>query len=258
MSGAYSAPRSWTAEEPALRRGRNGDTVGGARYTAGMIDLSHPIVSGMPVFPGDPVVRVREALTLARNGVAVGELALGSHSGTHVDAPAHTIAGGRTIDQIEIGELVGEALVLDATAGGELAAGERIDADRLGLGRFDAVPSIVLVRTGWDRWFGARRYFRHPFLCPEAAVRLLELGMRVLGVDTLNPDPTSGPGEDAEFPVHDAVLGGDGLIVENLRGLDALSECARVGFFPLPIGGGDGAPVRAVAWRDSIGGRRRA
>lgn len=223
-----------------------------------MIDLSHPIVSGMPVFPGDPVVRVRAALTLARDGVAVGELGIGSHTGTHVDAPAHTVAGGRTIDRVGLEELVGEALVLDATSPEALQAGERIDAARLGLDRFHEVPSIVLIRTGWDRWFGARRYFRHPHLCPEAAARLTELGMRVLGIDALNPDPTPGPGEEADFPVHEVVLGGDGLIVENLRGLDALPERARVGFFPLPIAGGDGAPVRAVAWRDSARGRRRA
>ena len=229
-----------------------------------MIDLSHPIVSGMTIFPGDPVVRVREALSLASDGVAVGALEIGSHTGTHVDAPAHTVPGGRTIDRVALDELVGEALVLDATgSGGEAAlapigAGERIDAERLGLDRFDRVPSIVLVRTGWDRWFGGRRYFRHPHLCPEAVSRLMGLGMRVLGVDALNPDPTPGPGEDADFPVHAIVLGADGLIVENLRGLDALPERARVGFFPLPIARGDGAPVRAVAWRDSTGGRRRA
>ena len=69
--------------------------------------------------------------------------------------------------------------------------------------------------------------------------------MRLLAVDTLSPDPTGGDG----FPVHDVVLGGDALIVENLTGLDGLAERVRIGFFPLPIDA-DGAPVRAVAFTD--------
>ncbi|WP_427869477.1 cyclase family protein [Leucobacter luti] len=213
-----------------------------------MIDLSHRITSGMTVFPGDPEVTTGPALTLARDGVAVERLELGSHTGTHVDAPAHTIAGGRTIDRVSLDELTGEALVLEAAAGAEIAERSGIGAAALGLGELARVPPIVLIRTGWDRRFGEASYLRHPHLEAEAAERLLELGMRVLGVDFLNPDPTPGPGEEADFPVHAAVLGADGLIVENLRGLEQLGRTARVGFFPLPLAGGDGAPVRAVAW----------
>ena len=70
----------------------------------------------------------------------------------------------------------------------------------------------------------------------------------MLGVDTLSPDPTDAAGT-TDFPVHDVVLGGDGLIVENLTGLHALPSRVRIGFFPLRLGV-DGAPVRAVAFDD--------
>ena len=70
--------------------------------------------------------------------------------------------------------------------------------------------------------------------------------MRLLAVDVLSPDSTP----SADFPVHEIVLGGDGLIVENLTGLDQLGETARLGFFPLKLGAVDGAPVRAVAFED--------
>ncbi|MBK0422711.1 cyclase family protein [Leucobacter sp. CSA2] len=224
-----------------------------------MIDLSHPIATGMTVYPGDPAVRVRAALSIARDGSAVAALELGTHTGTHVDAPAHIVPGGRTIDRVGLDELIGEALVLDPTRGGAepLSSGESIGIERLGIERLSRVPAIVIVRTGWDRRFGGRRYFRHPHLAPEAAERLCELGMHVLGVDMFSPDPTPNPGEEGAFPVHEIVLGADGLIVENLRGLEALGERAQLGFFPLPVRGGDGAPVRAVAWRQSAGGRRR-
>ena len=210
-----------------------------------MIDLSHPIATGMTVYPGDPEVRVEPALTVEADGVAVARLDFGSHTGTHVDAPAHTIAGGRTIDRFALDELCGEALILDVAD--RVAEAAPIDAAMLGLERFTAVPPIVAIRTGWDRCFGTARYLRHPYLDAEAAARLLELGMRVLAVDAFNPDRTPRPGESVDFAVHAAVLGADGAIVENLRGLEQLGERAWIGVFPLPLAGADGAPARVAA-----------
>lgn len=218
-----------------------------------MIDLSHPITDGMMVYPGDPAVAVRDALTVERDGVAVAALALGSHTGTHVDAPAHTIAGGATLDRIPLELLSGDALVLDAAA----RARDRlpIGSADLGLDALADVPPIVLIRTGWDRYFGTERAVAHPHLAPEAAARLLGLGMRVLGVDALSPDPTGCAPEEGHqgdegsgFPVHAAVLGAGGLIIENLRGLERLGARVRVGVFPLPLANADGAPARVVAW----------
>ncbi|MGK0716283.1 cyclase family protein [Leucobacter sp. W1153] len=213
-----------------------------------MIDLSHVITTGITVYPGDPGVTVSPALTLERDGVAVSEIRCGSHTGTHVDAPAHTVAGGRTMDAVRLEELVGTALVIDAAVDGGLSDFEPLSAERLRLGRWPSVPAIVLIRTGWDQHFGTDRYLRHPFLTRDAAATLLERGMRVLGVDTLNPDRTPASAEDLDFAVHESVLGSDGLIIENLRGLAELGETAHVGFFPMRLGGADGAPVRAVAF----------
>ena len=213
-----------------------------------LIDLSHPMMAGMPVLPGDPEVRISPALTIAADGVAVAAIACGSQTGTHIDAPAHLVPGGRTIDQVGLDELVGDALVLDAGTQASRGPGEPLSPARLGLARFDAVPRIVFVRTGWDRCFGEPRYLQHPYLTREAAAELWRLGMRVLGIDAPSPDRTPPAGEPLDLAVHEIVLGGDGLIVENLRGLTALPERARVGIFPLPLVGTDGAPVRAVAF----------
>lgn len=209
-----------------------------------LLDLSHPIAGGMTVYPGDPAVHVDAALSLDADGVAVTSLRMGSHTGTHVDAPSHTVAGGRTMADVALDELVGDALVLrpadlaDRAVYGwaELEAGGGIP---------ERVPAIVVIDAGWARWFGDERALRHPALDPAAARELMARGMRVLAVDTLSPDPTDGSSVD--FPVHGIVLGGDGLIVENLRGLETLPAAVRVGFFPLRLGG-DGAPVRAVAF----------
>jgi kynurenine formamidase len=207
-----------------------------------MRDLSHPIRTGMQVYPGDPTVDLAPALELDRDGAAVTTLHLGSHSGTHVDAPAHTVAGGRTMDAVALDELVGDALVLHVSGLGDRAT---IGVDDLGE-LPERVPSIVVVDTGWAAHFGTDRALRHPAVGVEAARLLVARGMHVLGVDTLSPDPTDAAGTN-EFPVHEVVLGGDGLIVENLTGLDALPERVRLGIFPLRLAG-DGAPVRAVAF----------
>lgn len=209
-----------------------------------MRDLSHPLRSGMQVYPGDPGVDLSPALELERDGAAVTALHLGSHTGTHVDAPAHTVAGGRTMDRVALDELVGDALIVRVRGLGDRAT--------IGVGDLgelpERVPSIVVVDTGWAAHFGTERALRHPALGVDTARLLVERGMHVLGVDTLSPDPTDAAGT-TEFPVHEVVLGGDGLIVENLTGLEGLPARVRIGVFPLRLSG-DGAPARAVAFVD--------
>lgn len=244
------------------------------------VDLTQPLRAGMPVFPGDPAVSVEPALCLADDGVEVARLQLGSHTGTHVDAPAHTVAGGRTVDRLRLEELIGDALVLgfeglppDAVVTAGMVAALLRDDLR--------VPARVLVATGWDDAFeDPQRRVHHPVLAVDAAELLWDAGARLLGVDTLNPDPTVSvdltasmdptasadpgitPGQ-ARLPVHEVFLGRDGVIVENLTGLarlrpaheepgagehpDSWAVPAWFGVFPLPFHRGDGAPARAVA-----------
>ncbi len=214
-------------------------------------DLSHPVTTGMTVYPGDPPVAITPALTLERDGVAVAELRIGSHSGTHLDAPAHTVPGGRTTGSITLDELMGEALVvhLPALPSRTTYGLAALDA-ALRYGVPDAVPPIVVVDTGWARHFGSAAALEHPALEPDAARELVRRGMRMLAVDTLSPDPTT-PGQ-VDFPVHQVVLGADRLIVENLTNLDGLAERVFIGIYPLAIDA-DGAPVRAVAFAGTPG-----
>ena len=210
-----------------------------------IVDLTHVVSSGMQVFPGDPEVDIASALTISADGAQVARLSLGSHTGTHFDAPSHSIESGRSTSEVSLEELTGEALVLHLP---RLDADQEISPDHLAGQLPDKIPGIVLLATGWDRHFGTAHYLNHPVMSPDAAQELWSRGMRVLAVDTLNPDRTLQPGQDFRLPVHELVLGSDGLIVENIRGAAALPSRCRVGFFPLSLASADGAPVRAVAW----------
>lgn len=225
----------------------------------GWIDLSRPLSTGMPVVPGDPEVRIGPALTLDRDGVGVSRLALGSHSGSHVDAPAHLVAGGRTVDRLGLDELCGPALVVGLAPGpGGGGAAAPVTAERLRpLLEGRDLPPRVLLHTGTTAAASDPIY---PHLGADAARWLWDRGVRLLGVDTPSPDPAH---EGGGFPVHRTFLGGDGVLVENLTGLGAFGPPApagvqvgdwtariTLGVYPLPLAGRDGAPARVVGRAD--------
>ncbi|KAD3633139.1 cyclase family protein [Arthrobacter yangruifuii] len=219
-----------------------------------VVDLSHPVRCGMQVFPGDPSVTLRSAATVAADGFAVAELHLGSHSGTHLDAPLHTVEGGGSVDTMVLETLMGPARIV-AVPGA--AANAVVRWTEVG-GQLEGLQpgTIVLFCTGWSRHFGTPAYLQHPTLDAGIAEQLVAAGVRLVGVDTLNPDPTPGPAQPGQtpggtaLPFHDAFLGAGGGIVENLTNLEKVVwPEPRFSALPLKLEGLDGSPVRAVAWR---------
>ncbi|NHX36086.1 MULTISPECIES: cyclase family protein [Halolamina] len=210
-------------------------------------DLTHPIESGMPVYPGDPEVSVDAADTYEEDGCRVSRLACGSHAGTHVDAPSHTEADGATLDAYPVSAFVRDAVVVEC---GDLDAREPIPEARVPGSETAPGADCVLFRTGWDRYWGSERYRDHPYLSVNAAERCAERDLAV-GIDAFSPDPTPPAagelalGDRDPFGAHHALLGGGVLVFENLTNLGAVP--ARVELRAQPIAlGGDGAPVRAV------------
>lgn len=212
-----------------------------------VVDLSHPVETGMQVFPGDPSVSCRVATTVEQDGFEVTELHLGTHSGTHMDAPSHIVAGGATIDELSLGDFVGPCRVVHVPDPGA--------RDVIGWGDVreqlaDLRPGdAVLFRTDWSRHFGTAHYLAHPALHAEIAQHLLTAGVRVMGVDTLNPDHTpQGEHDSGRLPFHERFLGSGGVILENLTNLGDVTWAGPVlCALPLRLRGLDGSPVRAVA-----------
>jgi kynurenine formamidase len=210
-----------------------------------VVDLSVVIDGTTQVYPGDPVPELRPATRIETEGFNVLSLRMGSHTGTHVDAPFHVELAGAPLERVDLGLFAGPAVILDVTGHApsqpivwdDVAA----DAERLTPG------AILVLRTGWsERDWGTDRYLDHPFLDPAACARLLELGMRTLAIDALNPDPTL---PETDLPVHHLVLGAGGVIAENLTNLSAVEDPdALICLFPIRLGAdADGAPCRAVA-----------
>ncbi|EJN58282.1 cyclase family protein [Halogranum rubrum] len=200
-----------------------------------MYDLTHPLTNETPVYPGDPPVSLDPAATHEADGYRVTDLQLNSHAGTHLDAPAHLLADGRTLDDYSVDRFVFDAHVVDCTG---LDADAAIRASDLP----DPDCELLLVHTGWDTHWGTSRYDNHPHLAPDAAQWCADRGYD-LGFDTAGPDPTGAE----TFPAHRRLFRADCLLVENLTGLDALPERVRLFAFPLALTDADGAPVRAVA-----------
>lgn len=218
-------------------------------------DLTQPVAASMPVYPGDPPVAIEPHATMAEDGYRTSALSLGTHAGTHVDAPAHTEPDGKTLDEFDVEAFRFDAAVIDCTDVGARAAISREAIETAGP---PTDAEAVLLHTGWDEHWGADRYRDHPFLAPAAAEWLADGGYHV-GLDTFSPDPTppvepDSSGTDAEpaadapgVPAHHALLGADRLVIENLRGLDRLPDRITLTAYPLAVVDADGAPVRAVA-----------
>jgi kynurenine formamidase len=217
-----------------------------------VVDLSIPIDETTPFYPGDPEPRVCAAQTIARDGFNVSRLELGSHSGTHCDAPFHFLADGATLDEVPLERFVGPGVLVDATG---LEPRTPIGWERLAA-RADAFRpgAIVLLHTGWDARRTDRSYFEHPYLDGDACERLLGTGVRTIGIDAINIDETPTRELDrATFRCHAAISGASGVIVENLANLQALYGVDEplVSVLPLRLTGADGAPSRAVALVDA-------
>jgi kynurenine formamidase len=189
----------------------------------------------MPVYPGDPEFSARPHPVEGCGPCRVTALSLGTHTGTHVDAPAHVVPDGPTVDELPLELFAGPAVVLDVR--GFPAVGP----DLLGAA---AGARIVLLRTGWDEQAGTPAEFEHPHLTPAAARFLRSSGVRTVGIDAASVD---GPGTLA---AHRVLLGDradPGVVVENLRGLGELPGRVEFAAFAWALTRGDGSPVRAVA-----------
>ena len=206
-------------------------------------DLTHPLTEGMPVYPGTPAPTFRPIAEVATDRYGERMLSLASHVGTHVDAPAHVLAGGLTLDAFPPEAFLGTALVLDCR---HLAPGASItEACLAPYGKAADTADFLLFATGWEARWGHADYFTG-YPCPDQALLLRLAGgrWRGIGVDAVSIDPVgSVTGHRLLFSGHPI------LILENLCGLTPLiGRSVSLAALPLAVRGADGAPARVVAY----------
>lgn len=202
-----------------------------------LIDISLSIQPGMVVYEGDPGVRITPHRELARGDPAnVSIVTLGSHTGTHLDAPAHFLAEGATLDRLSLEALIGPALVVAVTA------------DRL-IGRRELERSHMnghrrlLLKTRNSALWELGRFTRdYVALDLDGARYLVEQGVQLVGIDYLSIETFHAPGH----PVHRHLLEAGVVILEGLNLAGVEPGVFELLCLPLPVSGIDGAPCRAV------------
>ena len=205
------------------------------------IDLSQVIKTGMQVFPGDPEVTIKEELCHESDYCHVDYIHMGSHTGTHIDAPYHFIKDGKRITDFPTDKFVGNGVVIDVTQKCEDESIEIHDVRDYEINSGD----FVIFHSGFSAFFGTDKYIRHPYISGDTAMYLANKDISIIGVDFLNVDPTHYEKWDA----HPIFLSKDILIVENLTNLNMLKKRRSYifSFMPLNLADSDGSPIRAYA-----------
>jgi kynurenine formamidase len=207
-----------------------------------VVDLTHAFRNGMPVFPGlpqpafDPIAKVEE------DGYAMTSYTMLNHIGTHVDAPAHQIADGDTLDEIGLERLVTDALTIDVShrdPHGAIPLAElepHLDKVRPG--------DIVLLYSDNARNYGSEAYWTGwSYPDADASRALIERGISAIGFD----GPSADPVDSTTFDLHRIWLGSGRMILENVSNLDQLPERVQIVVAPMKVAAANGAPARIFA-----------
>jgi arylformamidase len=204
------------------------------------LDVSVPLAAGIPTYPGNPEFELQAIKRVASGDSSnVSRLVMGTHTGTHVDAPRHFFDDGGGTDALDLELLIGRARVVDMRRRGGITA-----ADLTAVGLREDLR--VLLRTpNSTLWSGAGFQQDYTHLTEEAAVHLVDQGVKVVGVDYLSVEQFKKPGA----PAHRALLSHGVVIIEGLNLLDVEPGMYEMYCLPLRVVGGDGAPARVVLRR---------
>ena len=194
-------------------------------------DLTRTISQDMQVYPGDPQPKFNPHATIKDNKANVTRTTLGSHTGTHVDAPLHFLQKGNSIDIEPLDKFIGEAAIIDASGKNSITAEDFSGYDIRS-------NDIVLIYTGT----GDRRT-DFAYLDISAAEWMMEHRIKCVGIDTASIEKYG----RKDAPVHKMLLASNIGIIENLANLKQFVG-SRMFFvcLPLPLKGIDGSPARAV------------
>ncbi len=197
-----------------------------------LIDLTVVLNEQTPVYPGDPATTIRPAGVLAEHGYQDHVVSVGTHVGTHMDAPSHMVAGGKNLDEFQLESFSGRGVYIKVSAEFILEEIKKVPIQE---------GDIVLFHTGMAAKYHKPDYFEdYPVIPEDVAHYLVEKKVKIVGMDMCSPDKSP-------FPTHKILLSGGVLIIENLTNLEQLTgKSFKVHAFPIKLQL-DAAPVRVVA-----------
>lgn len=205
-------------------------------------DLTHIIYSDMPVFPGTEQPIFEKANTLEKDGFQEAKITIYSHTGTHIDAPAHMLSNGPYLDDLDIEHFIGNATILDFS---------NVDMKLIDVNSLkpyeDKIKKVefLIIKTGWSKYWGDKKYYEaFPSLSEEAAKWLSTFNLKGIGIDAISIDDM----KSTTFAVHKILMPKNILIIENLTNLNSIiNEYFILSILPLKNKNADGSPVRAIA-----------
>jgi arylformamidase len=213
---------------------------------ARLIDLSHVIEAGMVTYPGLPGPIIGDHLSRADSRAnyapgtefLIGRIDMVGNTGTYLDTPFHRFDGGSDLGDLALDDVADLPGLCIEAAGPDIGL-EAVEG-------VDLAGKAVLFATGWDRHWATDFYGDpgHPFVNPDLVGRLVEDGVVLVGIDSVNIDDTRG----GERPAHTGLLEAGIQVVEHLTGLGSLVG-REFRFFAVPpkVKGFGTFPVRAFA-----------
>ena len=199
------------------------------------------ICPSMRVFPGSPQPSFIEWSKFEIHGYSSEVMFLGTHTGTHIDAPSHFIPDSRTIDKIKVSRFVSRSILIKIPK----KADQQITLNDIINCKIHANDTVVFA-TGWEKRFKNDNYMmNNPGLSLDAAEYLVSNRVNAVAID----GPSIDRGVDNNFNIHSALLSNDIPIIENLCNLEELSSVKSFTLIvnPLKLVGASGSPVRAIA-----------
>ncbi len=209
-----------------------------------IIDLTHTTTTDMSLFPGTVMPEIEEIATIENNSFSEHLVAITTHTGTHIDAPAHILPRGKALYEYEVSEFTGKGICIDCTGVQKITP----DILRDSLTVNSIMPEFILLYTGWAGKWNTENYLKkHPELTSEAARFISANPVKGVGIDTLSIETI----HSRKWPVHNILFNSNLLIIENLKNLEKLvNQQFTLMCFPLKINCKDAAPARVIAIKE--------
>ena len=208
-----------------------------------IFDLSVTLKTHMPLWPTNPLLSIAPIGIAARDGYNVESYSSVTHTGTHIDAPYHMIENMTTVDELPLGQLVGEGYMIKPKLDGTEITLKQLKSKW----NEDFSGKILLINTGWDKKRGYNREFQYEFpgLALDTVDFLIKNKIKVIGIDTLGIEPFS----HSDFKVHKVLLSKGMAFIEDLAGLDQLKEGKKylIAALPLKLFKASGSMARVIA-----------